>query len=299
LIVLTLVCSGLYVFTQEEGKPDIDKELFKVTETEKIDKVTLESTGRTIELKFENNRWKVNNKWDADTRMIKVLFATLKQVEPKRPVANSMKDSIRSILDEKGTKVSFFTGEEKKRAFYSAGNSLKTDTWFEQEGDTQPYSMVIPGYRVYVNGILELDESGWRNKRIFDFNWRNFRSLTSTFPKDAKQDFEIEMKDRYFGIKNMAVVDTTKLNNYLDAVSLLFASRFLPSDQPGIDSLLSGPAVRIEIRDIANRSYSLELFTPRRKDNEIYGRLRGGQIVAVEKGSVAEIVKGKEYFKLR
>ncbi|MEJ0057980.1 MAG: DUF4340 domain-containing protein [Bacteroidota bacterium] len=300
LVFLLLISSGLYVFTKEEGRPDINRGLFRLAETEKIDQVTLKSPGRSITLKFENNKWRVNDTWDADTRMIKVLFATLKQVEPRRPVAASMRDSIKSRLTEKGTKVSLFSGGGKMQDFFAGGNTLKTETWFLKEGDSQPYSMIIPGYRVYVNGILELDESGWRNKRIFDFNWRNFKSLTSSYSKDPKENFEIAMKDGYFGIRNMEAVDTTKLNNYLDAVSLLFASKFVPSNGPGADSLGSAsPGVKIEIKDIANRTYSLELFTPRSKDNTIYGRLGDGQIVSLDKATVAEIVRKREYFKTR
>ncbi len=300
LILLLSISGGLYVSASEEDKLDINRELFKVANTEKIDQVTLQSSGRTIKLKFENNQWKVNDQWNADARMIKVLFATLAQVEPKRPVATSIKDSVKSMLEKTGTHIILSSAGEKIGDFLAGGNVLKTETWFLKAGDSQPYSIIIPGYRVYVAGILELDESGWRNKRIFDFNWRNFRSLTSTYSKDVKENFEIEMKDHYFGVKDMAVVDTTKLNNYLDAVSLLFAERFITRDQSGVDSVISSvPSVRLEIKDIANRSYVLELFTPRRKDARIYGRLGDGQIVVLEKASAAGIVRSREYFKSR
>jgi len=105
------------------------------------------------------------------------------------------------------------------------------------------------------------------------------------------------MKGQYFGIKNVERADTSKLNSYLDAVSLLFATRFVAPHQSGIDSLVTtAPAVRIEIKDIANRTYSLELFAPRRKDDEIYGRLADGEIVAFEKKIIAEIVRRRDYF---
>jgi Domain of unknown function (DUF4340) len=291
-----LVCGGLFMASVKEVRPDVNPDLFKLAETENIDHVVLQSTGKTIDLKFENNHWKVNNTWEADTRMIKVLFATLKQVEPRRPVAASLRDSVKSLLEQKGIRVSLSGGGVSK-SFLSGGNTLKTETWFLKDGDSQPYSMIIPGYRVYVAGILELDESGWRNKRIFDFNWQNFKSLTSGYPKDPKQGFEIGRKDRSLGIKDMPEADTTKLNNYVDAVSLLFATRFVPAGQSKTDSLVKvAPAVKIEITDIANRSYVLELFAPGKKDSEIYGRLGDGQMVALDKSSVAEIVRRREYF---
>ncbi len=296
LIVMLMVCAGLFIASRKEVRPDINPDLFKLSETENIDHVILQSSGKTIDLKFENNHWKVNDTWEADSRMVKVLFATLKQAEPRRPVAASLRDSVKNLLEQKGIRVSLSGGGIIK-TFLSGGNALKTETWFLKEGESQPYSMIIPGYRVYVGGILEMDESGWRNKRIFDFNWRNFKSLTSSYPRDPKQGFEIGMKDRYFGIKDMPEADTTKLNNYLDAVSLLFATRFVSTAQPKTDSLVKvAPTVKIEITDIADRSYVLELFTPGKKDSEIYGRLGDGQIVALEKRSVAEIVRRREHF---
>lgn len=288
---------GLLFFTHEGSKPEIDRAYFKIPETEKIDQVTLTSSQGKINLKYEGIRWRVNERWDADMQMIKVLFATLQQAEPRRPVAASMKDSISQWLIKNGTQISLVENGDPKINFLAGGNVLKTETWFLKEGDTQPYVMNIPGYRVYVGGVLELDESGWRNKRIFDFNWRNFKSLTSRYTKDPKQSFEIEMKGRFFGIKDLTTVDTTKLNNYLDAVSLLFASKYLSPGQHLPDSLVATvPAIQIEIKDIASRVYLLELFTPRKQDTEIYGRLADGQIVALEKNKIAEIVRRKDYF---
>ncbi|NOT73884.1 MAG: DUF4340 domain-containing protein [Cyclobacteriaceae bacterium] len=297
LVFLILVSSSLYIFDGSEVKVDIDRNLFKPAESEKIDQVTIQSPSQNIELKFDNNHWKVNNTWEADSRMIKVLFATLTQAEPKRPVAATLRDSIKLLLEKTGTRISLSEGGQKIQEFITGGNAAKTETWFLKEGDSQPYIMTIPGYRVYVGGILELDENGWRNKRVFDFYWQNFKSLTSTYPKDPKQGFEIERKSRYFGIKDVANADTTKVNDYLDAVSLLFASKFLSSGQKRVDSLMTTvPAVKIEVRDIANRSFTLELFTPGKQDNEVYGRMADGQILTLEKSKVAEIVRRKDYF---
>ncbi len=295
--LLAVMSAGLFLFTQQETKPEVNRDYFKLKESEKMDQVTLHSARGTVELKFENNRWRVNDKWDADMRMIKLLFATLNQSEVRRPVAASIKDSVLQRLKQKGTKVTLSEAGIRKNDFLAAGNEPKTEAWFLKEGETQPYVMIIPGYRVYVAGILELDERGWRDKRIFDFNWRNFRSLTSAYSKEPHQSLEIEMKGQYFGIKNMEKADTSKLNSYLDAVSLLFATRFVPSRQSGVDSLVTtAPAVRIEIKDITNHTYSLELFAPRRKDAEIYGRLADGEIVAFEKKIIAEIVRRRDYF---
>ena len=289
---------GLLFLTREEPKSEIDHNHFRLAESEKIDQVILSSPRGKINLKFDGAHWRVNEKWDTDLQMIKLLFATLQQAEPRRPVAASMKDSVNRILSTKGTQILLIENGASKVNFLAGGNSIKTETWFLKEGETQPYVMQIPGYRVYVAGVLELDESGWRSKRIFDFYWRNFKSLTASYAREPKQSLEIEMKDHYFGLKDVASVDTTKLNDYLDAVSFLSATKFIPPGLPEIDSLMAtAPAIRIEVKDIANRVYVLELFTPRKQDIEVYGRLADGQIVALEKNRIGEIARRKDFFR--
>ena len=297
LSLLIVSSGGLFFLTLKEAKPEIDHSLFKIDQSEKIDQVTLASPKGKVNLKYDGNRWRVNEKWEADPKMITLLFATLQQAVPKRPVATSMNDSVTHWLSKQGTKISFIENGVPKMNFLAGGNAIKTETWFLKDGDLHPYVMNIPGYRVYVAGVLELDENGWRSKRIFDFRWRNFKSMTSTYLKEPKQSFEIELKDHYFGIKDLTAVDTTRINDYLDAVSLLFASKFISPGQPQIDSLVATkPAVRIEIKDITSHVYILELFTPWKGDNEVYGRLADGQIVALEKNKIAEIVRRKDYF---
>ena len=72
----------------------------------------------------------------------------------------------------------------------------------------------------------------------------------------------------------------------------------IPPGLPEIDSLVAtAPAIRIEVKDIANRMYVLELFTPRKEDAEVYGRLADGQIVALEKNRIGEIARRKDFFR--
>jgi hypothetical protein len=157
--------------------------------------------------------------------------------------------------------------------------------------------VIIPGYRVYVSGILQLPEGGWRNKRIFEFNWRNFKSLEAVYPGERGQGFRIEMKKRYFGIDGMERVDTTKLNDYLDDVSLLLATRFVdPGDKIADSVMTKGPTARIAIQDIANRTYTLELFAPRKNDVEVYGRMADGQVVAIDRDAISAIARRRTYF---
>lgn len=298
LALLVMVSSLLFIFTGRGTQRVVDPGYFRPVASENIDRVLLKRHGKEIELSFTNNRWHVNNTWDADNQMIKVLFATLRQAEPRRPVAAAVRDSVRALLEEDGVEVTVFTQGQEQLRFFAGGNTLKTETWFLKAGESDPYQMVIPGYRVFVAGILELDESGWRNKRIFDFNWRNFKSFTASYTGDPAQNFQLEFDRDRVVMRNEDAADTAKLNGYLDAVSLLFARRFIDAGDSHADSVVkTGPLAKLEIRDIADRAYVLELFRPTSRSQEVIGRLGDGQRVALDKADVAELVRKRDYFK--
>lgn len=297
LLVLTAVTAVVFFLSRGEQKTAVDPNLFKVENLEKIDHVILESSKGKTELSFKDGKWKVNGDQDADKRLIDVLFATIEQAIPKRQIGTSKSDSLSKELTKTGTAVSFLEGNAVKSKFVAGGNPEKTQAYF-QLPDGNTYVMAIPGYRVYVSGIFEADESLFRDKRIFNFNWRNFKSLESKFPAEPKENFTVSFKDRYFGIEGISEVDTTKLNDYLDAVSLLDAREYVSSQlQTRYDSLLkTTPAFTVEVKDIASRLYQLEVFPPQKGKPNVVGRTGSGSVVLFDRESIGRLAKKKGYF---
>ncbi len=295
LVAMLAASASLAWIGRDEERIAVDRTLFTVAETEKINKVSMVRAADSVELVFDGTGWSVNGAWDADLQMIKVLMATIMQAEPHRPVAASRVDTVNSQLDQRGTLVTLSITDAPQKVFTAGGNAGKSEAWFRNNSDRRPYVMIIPGYRVYVSGIFELPASGWREKRVFDLNWRNFKSLTASYPKEPAAGFVAEMKQRAPGIRGLAAVDTTKLSDYLDAVSLLMARRFVA---PGVaDSIIRrGPVARVEVRDIADRAYGLDLFAPGKNDEEVYGRLDNGEIVAFDRSDIPAIVRRKAWF---
>src|SRR5687767_6250317 len=105
LVVLSAAL-GLTLFLKSAQKGGtVDPDTYRQVDLKKIDRVLMESTKGKVALEYNNNSWKVNNGVTADRNLVEVLFATLKQAEPKRPVATSMQDSIRNVLSSQGVKV--------------------------------------------------------------------------------------------------------------------------------------------------------------------------------------------------
>lgn len=297
LITLVTVTVLFYWLANADGRLEIDKTIFRVEDPSKINTVMLESPKGKIELHYNGSGWKVNNRFDADRQLITVLFATLEQAEPKRSVSENERQMIVDRLKKDGVKVSLLEEGELKKTFYSGGNIEKTLTYFYTQ-DGWPYVMTIPGYRIYVGSILELDENGWRDKRVFSFNWRNFKKLAVSFRADAKEDFEVSQRSRIFDIEGMTS-DTTRLNNFLDDVSLLTGDGFIsPATFPKYDSLLSSsPTMKIVISDIANRNYELELFQGIPGDPNVMGRVNGTDVMIFDRKKLFRIAKKRSYFK--
>jgi len=294
VVVITTIV--LFFVLNKSSEQTVDVNLFRVSDFTQIDKVILTKQGKQIELKFDGTRWNVNNQL-ADRRMIDVLFATLQQAQPKHPVAESIQDSLNIALSKEGSLVSLCIGDDVQKKFFVGGNAAKTQTYFKSEEDDQSYVMVIPGYRVYTGGVFELEESDWKDKYVFSFNWRNFQSLKSTSVKNPKSDFEIVMGKAYYEVKDVASVDTTKLNDFLDAVSLLTVDQYVKNELVSeYDSVLSSqPILEMQVSDVSGKTYALALYE---MDDKmlVLGSIQGVQLAFFDRRKLAAIVKDRDWF---
>jgi hypothetical protein len=271
-----------------------DKNLFRDIEIELVDKVILRSKKDSVTLKYTGSGWNVNEIHAADRSRIMVLFATLQQAEPKRPVASSLKDSISRAMESDGIDVLLFIGDEVVQELIVGGSPAKTETYFKKKGIDDPYVMSIPGYRTYVGGIFELDENGWRDRHIFRFNWENFRSLESRF-KNATGDFSVVMNNHVATIPEVALADTAKLNQYMDYLSLLAVDDYLDTNSM-LDSLAkTQPVAEFAIEDIASRKYTLALYAPQ-YGKGVYALVNGTQWAVIQEDRIFPILRPKEFF---
>lgn len=300
LLIMLLTLSALILVIalgSGEDRMEVDKGLFRVEDQSEISRVLLERNGTTIDLHFSGSKWMVND-YEADREMIKYLFATLLQAEPKREVSASLKDSVRTNLLTKGVRVRLLKGEQEVMQFHVGGNARGTETYFLKDENAVPYLMTIPGHRVYIASIFEPTLSDWRDKRIFNFNWQNFKSLQVSFPADPKSDFKVSYQNQFFGIEGMDLPDTTTLNNYLDAVSLMQGDQFVePGELKPYDSLAATtPSFMITIQDIASRQYHFEVFPALSQGMPVLGRINREQLVLIDPRVVALIARRKADF---
>ncbi len=298
LVLLIGVAMLLFLFggSQENS---VNRSLFKITELASVDKIELLTKDRKVTLTFDGSRWIVDAKNDADDRLITVLFATLDQVEVKRPVAQKIAESVSSRIETQGVEVRLFVEEKLVRAFNVGGNDSKTESYI-MDAENGPYVMAIPGYRVYAAGVFEVDAVGWRDKRIFNFSWRNFKGLECTLTSNTEESFMVGISENGFDIIDATFkTDTTKLNDYLDAVSLLTANQLLaPGTNDLYDSLTkSPPSVSIKVFDVGNNIYSLDIYEPLPGDPNVVSKTGDGVLSIFTRQQVSPVLKNRSYFR--
>lgn len=297
LLVLIITTGSVLWLGNIRQTLDVDKEVFRIPGLEQADRVLLESDSGKVDLTFNGTRWRVNDRYDADRNRVTVLMATLREVEPRRPVAGAARDSISRALPLKGTHVSVFQGTALLRSFYAGGNASKTQSYFMDPQTENCYLMAIPGYRVYVSGILQGDENEWRDKYVFGFNGRNFQALQAEFPQKPSENFNVSQNNNLFIVEGLAKTDTAKLYTYLDQVLTLTADEYL---KPSLltDSLLTlQPQLIITVTDIANRKYILRLYAP--LGNQIPGIFNENQGILFDTRKIRPLVRPKSFFALK
>jgi hypothetical protein len=302
LVLLMIMVAVTFVVAwtgREKPDPAVDKLYLKSVDLKSIDEVILKGSSgeREVRLSYQGSRWKVNDSLNAEADMIDILFATLQQAEPKRPLSGAINDSISKILESKGVEVSLRSQGQAALSFFAGGNESKTQSYFKKKGESMVYIMTIPGYRVYVSGIFELKANDWRNKNVFAFNWRNFKTLRASFKK-SEGNFTVAFNDQYFGIEGVHEVDTSKLNTYLDQVSLLKVDAFA-SVNKSLDSLgKTQPLCTITVEDIGKKQYSLEIFD-REAGQQVYGRINHREWALFNTRKIIPILRPKEFFAKR
>jgi len=299
LIVLATCSGALYFFQQAENRPLVDPSLFKVDDPSKIDRVVLELKNKKVDLHFDGTYWRVN-RFEADRTLIDVLFAALAQAVPKRPVAAAERDSINEFLNAQGVTVALFEGPEIRKQFLAGGNAQKRETYFRLDKNSETYLMSIPGYRVYLAEIFAIGENGWRDKRIFDFAWRNFKSLTASFPSDPSAGFAISRPDKSLTVTMTGLnePDTARVNTYLDNVLQLSADQIISGGTKRYDSLAQTiPVTTLAISDIANRTYRLELFASLPGETFVLGKAHDGDLLLFDRKKLFRVMRKRSYFK--
>ncbi len=295
MLVFLSIVTALYYWNSNRSATAADFDTFRVNDLTSIDEVILEHANKTVALKYDGIRWNVNGEL-ADRNLIDVLFATLQQMKIIRPVATAIQDSLQAELQKSGVRVKLLSEGNTELAFIAGGDTRKSKAFFQKANQNTVYMMAIPGYRVYVSGIFELPAHGWRDKHVFQLNWRNFAGMQVRYPQSPQDNFDVAFMQNYFSIEGMVLVDTTRLNDFLDAISYLTVDGFGDTPVLAGSSGDSDLQVIYEAKDVGGKTYSLGLYAWRPDDTVIKGIINSTHPVFFERKRLNPILRTRDFF---
>ena len=140
-----------------------------------------------------------------------------------------------------------------------------------------------------------MGEKDWKNKYVFGFNWRNFQRLETKFPQKAADNFNVALQDNFFAVDGLLSVDTAKLNDFLDDVSLLTVDDYV--DTVIFESPDPSPVMVLTVKDIGRRAYTLELYSPSKNSGQMVpGLINGSEWALFDPRKIQNVFKPKAFF---
>ena len=268
LVVLVSISILIGLTVKKENRQSFDPLMFAIKDTTTIQTVLITSNS-TNEIRRNNGKWRLNDKFDADLNTVEVLKSILSQVKIKRPVAKMSKENIVADLQRTGKKVSIKYSDGSEFNFIAGGNSAKKDSYYLLEDEA--YLVEIPGYNNYISGIFELTENQWRDRVLFSSSWRSLQSLDIDYTREG-EDLNIFFDQKFLAVKGVVKLDTTSLMDYMNQFQYFQINDFLEEGRyKKYDSLSkTEPLALLSVRDIdKSKNRELQIF-PLMKGESFY-----------------------------
>jgi hypothetical protein len=172
LIVLILLGSLTFWFVINKGKGTIKEELrnFSYKDTAAVVKVFMaDKKGRQVLLEKQNDgTWLVNKKTPARPDAIKIMLATIHDVEVRSPVGKAAYNNIIKAIAANAVKVEIYDVNGHAKTYYVGSPTQdQLGTFMYLENSTVPFITHIPGFNGYLTPRYSTKEDDWKVKNVF------------------------------------------------------------------------------------------------------------------------------------
>lgn len=246
--ILLIANLGLYFGERGSTGLEYDESMFAIQDTVGLTTIRIGE----ISLK-KSDIWMVGES-PADPAFMDHLLNILMRVSVKKPIGETDEEGI--LIDIEG-----------QDSFYFGSNETKTKSYFFKDGEG--YEMEIPGFSDYLGDIFELEEDQWRDRLVYDGNWRTIQKLRMDYTANDQNDFEIAFETEFFKVSGVNVIDTVNLMNYLNQFEYFQANERISRGRiPELDSISASDPVAILTIDDINfpTPFSIQIFERRLED---------------------------------
>jgi hypothetical protein len=249
-VSLLLIIFNLWLFNLKPALVNLsfNPDLFMIRDTTRIEKFQFHS--KILDHYFSRQEgWKINNKFPSDPNLRKMLFTVSKRVKVSRALTGNEKEQLLKRNEEMGTSV-ILTVDGDERSYSVVGNANKTKTYFIENQEV--YQVDIPGYQDFLASIYELKRDQWRDRLVFNGNWRTIQKMEVIYPEKSDKNLLIRFKETFYEVDDLTQIDSSAVVAYLNQFEYMQANeRISFGFSPAYDSLAqTPPEVIISLLDI-------------------------------------------------
>lgn len=220
---------------------------FQIRDTSAVDFIRIIGPTQQVNMQRDNEKWIVNNSYNADPAMMKVLLSIMASVESGKEIRKSeLRATLPGIDTLPETKVSFFSGNETLQSFTCLGRKDRRITYFyDNNSDSDNYYQVyLPGYESYIAGLFEVKNIDWKDRLLYLGSIETFGELNVSYPGLPGYGYTFRVNDNPLPELNGRMdYDTSKVTQYLDQFRFLLADKYVElGENEAYDSLLTTEA---------------------------------------------------------
>lgn len=293
ILFVLLVLNALLFFFGNKGRDvSFDEDLFAVTDTAGVTSVHIAGVeGEVVNLAEAKDGWQVNETYQADEGLMRVLLSILNRVQVKKPVDLIVPDDA----------VEVGVSGADPMSLYVWGNPTKTRTFFSLKDSDEAYEVAIPGYNEYIAGIFELNTDQWRDRLIMNESWRTIQELRLDYTASEEKDFSIVFDQDFYKMEKVEQMDSSAVVDYLNQFQYFQTNEWVSSGRfPKYDSLSKTPPMAtLKIESInSDRPISLDIYSRLPGDRFYLLSNQHGDLFVVDQGRVSNVLKRPEDFAL-
>jgi len=293
LVTLTLIA----YFRPFRSEDSVDDSKFTLPLNTVITEVVLRSKVDSLDFQYTNGEWWVNKSFKMDQGMRDAFFTVVSSIRIKKPVGITDRDSIVSFLNSDGVEVTIINQDEVLMNYVTAGDELRSISYFMEPGEEVPYVVNLPGYDSYVAGIYSVPENDWKNRFIMEVDWSNLKEVGVEFINKPDKDFKIVYKDNFFFLQGSPdALDSASLFDYIRELTNFQVNSFIDLAQnTSYDSLIAGkPTSRLTVSLIGKEDQVLEIYPVLKGDRLQLGLLNKAEAVLINPRALIPLLKKKE-----
>lgn len=267
LILLVLLSITFIILVQPSepvGTQLAEADRFAIADTGRVNRIRLQQAGGNTQLLEQTaTGWQLNEQYKADPGIIRLMLSVLHNVQVKRSVAENQQDEVLNQLENNGTRVQVYSGDELLEEFLAGGEAQEKISYYADEEGA--YVMELPGYVNYISGLFELSEANLRDRILLEAGYLNLQQASLEYPQRPEASFTVNYDGQLLTVADMPQPDSTRLFNWLSLLEALPAVGYVDARAyPELDSLLAtSPVAELEVKTSDRQQpFRLQLFAP-------------------------------------